>query len=189
MTMKLYLVNVGFLLLFVANSLFAIEFNQVQAEKSTLTFAYQQMGVSMEGKFRKLSAKVTFDPAKLGSALAQIEIKPADIDTGLADADTEALGKKWFNASAYPSAKFVSNSVKSLGGNRFQALGKLTIKGKSQDISTDFTFRQEGKNGIFDGGFTLQRLDYAIGEGEWADVSAVANPVKITFHLVVTSGK
>lgn len=184
--------NIRYLLLLLAiaaNSLFAAEFSQVQADKSTLTFAYKQMGVAMDGRFRKFTAKISFDPAKATAAHAQIEVNPADIDTGLSDADSELLGKKWFNTRAFPGAQFVSSSVKPLGGNRYEALGKLTIKGRAQDVTAIFTFKQEGSAGIFDGAFTLQRLDYAIGEGEWADVSAVANEVRIMFHIAATAAK
>ncbi len=163
----------------------AVELNQVQSDKSTLVFAYKQMGVPMEGRFRKFVARIAFDPAKLGEAQAQIEVYPADIDTGLSDADAEVLGKQWFNAKAYPSAQFSATGVKALGDNRYEALGKLTLKGKSQDVSALFTFKPEGGTaGVFDGAFTLKRLDYKIGEGAWADVSAVANEVQIKFHIV-----
>lgn len=169
------------------NSTHADEFNQIQNNKSTLTFAYKQMGVPMEGKFRKFAARIAFDPDRISAAQAQIEVNPADIDTGLSDADTEVLGKLWFNTKVYPSAQFVATGVKVLGGNRYEALGKLTLKGKSHDVSALFTFKTEGTAGIFDGAFTLKRLDYAIGEGEWTDVSAVANEVQVKFYIVANA--
>ena len=165
----------------------AVEYNQVQSDKSTLAFAYKQMGVPMEGRFRKFAARIVFDPARLSEAQAQIEAYPADIDTGLSDADTEVLGKQWFNAKVYPSAQFVATSVKALGGHRYETLGKFTLKGKSQDVSVLFTFKPEGAAGVFDGAFILKRLDYAIGEGAWSDVSAVANEVQIKFHIVANA--
>lgn len=177
------------LLLIASASAHAAEFNQVQADKSTLAFAYKQMGVPMEGKFHKFVARIAFDPDRISAAQAQIEVNPANIDTGSSEADAEVPGKLWFNTKVYPSAKFVATGVKALGGNRYEALGKLTLKGKSQDISAFFTFKPEGAVGIFDGVFILKRLDYAIGEGEWADVSAVANEVQVKFHIVVNAAK
>lgn len=162
----------------------AVEFNQVQPKKSALTFAFKQMGVPMEGKFRRFTASLSFDPARPDAATAQFEVNLAGIDTGDREADTEVMGKQWFNASAFPSARFVSTGVRALGGNRYEALGKLTLKGKTQDVVAPFTFRQDGHSGVFDGTLALKRLDYAIGEGAWADVSAVANEVQIKFHVV-----
>ncbi len=181
---RYFLPLIGLLLIGAPFHAQAVEFNQMQIDKSTLTFAYKQMGVPMEGKFRKFVARIAFDPTRLSAAQAQIEVNPADIDTGLSDADAEVLGKPWFNAKVFPNAQFVATGVKALGDNRYEALGKLTLKGKSQDVSAIFTFKPEGAAGVFDGAFILKRLDYAIGEGAWADVSAVANEVQIKFHIV-----
>ncbi len=184
---RYFLPLIGLLLVWAPIHAQSIEFNQVQTNNSTLTFAYKQMGVPMEGKFHKFVARIAFDPAKISSAQAQIEVDLASIDTGLSDADAEVLGKQWFNAKAYPSAQFVATGVKALGGNRYEVLGKFTLKGKSQDVSALFTFKPEGTVGVFDGVFILKRLDYAIGEGAWADVSAVANEVQIKFHIVANA--
>jgi len=172
------------LLASLAGNATAVEFSQVQPDKSTLTFGYKQMGVPSDGKFRKFAAAIAFDPAKPAAATAQLEIELASIDTGSKEGNDEVVGKQWFNVKSFPTAKFVSSSVKPLGGNRYEVAGKLTLKGKTQEVSAPFTVKQEGAVAVFDGGFTLKRLDYAIGEGPWADVGTVANEVQITFHVV-----
>ncbi|MFA6203090.1 MAG: YceI family protein [Gallionella sp.] len=159
----------------------AVEYNQVVPAQSALSFGYRQMGVAMEGKFTKFSAQLAFDPAKLTSARASIDVNLASIDTGSTDADEEVAGKKWFNAKTYPLASFVSSGVKFMGGNRYQATGKLTIKGKTLDVTAPLTF--DGR--AFDGSFTLKRLAYGIGTDEWADLGTVADEIQIKFHLVV----
>lgn len=174
-------------LLVPALSVQAAEFSQVQADKSSLTFVSKQMGVPVEGKFRKFTTTIAFDPAKASTASARIELDMASIDAGSQEANDEVVGKQWFNVKVFPGARFVSTGVKSLGGNRYEAAGKLTIKGKAQDVTAPFTFRQEGAIGVFDGGFILKRLDYAIGEGVWADVGTVANEIQIRFHVTAGS--
>ncbi len=165
----------------------AVEFKQVQANESSVTFFYTQMSVPLDGKFNQFSAQVSFDPAKLDKAQARIDINVATIDTGSAEANEEVVGKQWFNAKAFPTASFISTGIKALGGNRYQASGKLTIKGKTLDVVTPVTFQQQGSRGVFDGAFGIKRLDYAIGEGEWSDVSTVANEIQIKFHIVVNA--
>ncbi|WP_035382489.1 YceI family protein [Ferriphaselus sp. R-1] len=175
------------LLLCLASSAGAAEFKQLLPAESSVTFAYKQMGVPMEGRFGKFNAQLSFDPAKLTTAQARLDIALASLDTGVAEADQEAAGKLWFNTAAFPTASFVSSGIKALGGNRYEASGKLTLKGRTLDIVTPVTFSTNGAKGAFDGAFSIRRLDYKIGEGEWADVSAVANEVQIKFHLVVTA--
>lgn len=165
----------------------ALEFSQVQSDKSSVSFSYKQSGIAMDGKFRKLTAKIAFDPAKTASASAQIEIDLSSIDAGSSEADEEVAGKLWFNTKSFPMARFTSTGVKTLGGNRFEASGKLTIKGKTTDVIAPFTFKQESLGGkpvaSFDGGFTIKRLEYAVGEGLWADVNAVANEIQVKFRI------
>lgn len=163
----------------------AVEFKQVQTNESSVTFFYKQMNVPLDGKFNRFSAQISFDPAKIDKAQAHIDINVASIDTGSAEANEEVVGKQWFNAKAFPTASFVSTGIKALGGNRYQASGKLSIKGKTLDVVTPVTFQQAGSRGVFDGTFSIKRLDYAIGEGEWTDVSTVANEIQIKFHIVV----
>lgn len=172
-------------LLMAASSVAALEFTQVRPAESRLSFAYEQMSVPMDGRFSGFSAQLNFDPAKLARASARIDVDIASIDTGSTEADAEVVGKAWFDAKRFPKVTFVSSGIRALGGNRYEASGKLSIKGKTRDVVTPVTFQSSGNKGIFEGGFTIRRLDYAVGEGMWADVSAVADQVKINFRIVV----
>lgn len=164
----------------------AVEFNRVQANESMVTFAYRQMGVNMEGTFGRFSAEAVFDTDKPTGAHARIEVGIAAIDTGVDEANDEVQGKKWFDTAAHPAARFVSTGVRALGGNRYEATGRLTIKGTTRDVVAPFTFTPSGTRGVFDGALTIHRLDYRIGEGEWADTGIVADEIRIMFHLVLT---
>ena len=174
-------------LMLIAGHASALEFKQVQTNESAVTFGYKQMGVPLDGKFNKFAAQIAFDPAKLANAQARIDIDVASIDTGSTDADEEVAGKLWFNTKAFPAASFVSTGIKALGGNRYQATGKLSIKGKTREVTTPVTFQAAGTRATFDGAFAIKRLDYAIGEGEWTDVSTVADEIQIKFHIVVNA--
>ena len=174
-------------LMMIAGHVSALEFKQVMMNESTVTFGYKQMGVPLEGKFNKFAAQVSFDPARISQAQAHIEINVASIDTGSAEANDEVLGKLWFNAKTFPTASFISSGIKPLGGNQYQATGKLTIKGKPLDVTIPVTFQSNGNRALFEGTFTIKRLDYAIGEGEWTDVSTVANEIQIKFQLAVNA--
>lgn len=163
----------------------AAEFGTLQADKSTLTFVSKQMGVPVEGAFRKFTAQIRIDPARPEAGHAQIDIDLAGIDAGSAEADDEVKGKSWFNVREFPRASFVSSSVKALGGGRFEAGGRMTIKGKTVEIRAPFTLKQEKDVLILDGTFPLKRLDYGIGSGVWGDTSVVADEVLVKFHFIL----
>lgn len=167
----------------------AVEYNQVLPDKSAINFTYKQMGVGMDGRFRKFSAQLNFDPARATAAKATFDVDLASIDTGAEDADQEVAGKQWFNTKAFPTAHFASSGVKALGGNRYEVAGKLTIKGRTQDVVAPVTFTAQGSQGVFDGSFTIRRGDFSIGEGAWAAFDTVANDIQIKFHILANAGK
>jgi len=158
--------------------------NAVDLDKSAITFISKQMGVPVEGKFGKFSLQLAFDPAKPGEGRVRVELDAASIDTGSEEANDEVKGKGWFDVKSHPAVRFVSSSVKSLGANRYEVGGKLTIKGHTRDLVAPFTFKPAGSAAVFDGVFTLKRLDYGIGEGVWSDTATVADEVQVKFHIM-----
>ena len=184
----LYKTVVVFTLLF--NVAHSAEFNTLRTEQSRVDFGYKQMNVPMEGRFKRISGQLRFDPAAPAYAKVTLDIDLTSIDTGSAEGDEEVANKQWFNTKQFPAARFVSTSVKPLGNNRFQVTGKMSIKGKTHDVTTPTTFSQHGAAGVFDGSFMLKRADYGIGEGMWTDFGTVANDVQIKFRLVaLAAGK
>lgn len=167
----------------------AVEYQQIQADQSAITFAYQQMGVAMDGKFSRFTAQLKFDPASPAAAQATIDVDLASIDVGSAEGNEEVAGKPWFNTAAFPAARFMASHVKALGDHRYEVTGSLTIKGKTQDIVVPATFTAQGQTGVFAGGFTLRRADFAIGEGPWAAFDVVANEVQIQFQITANAGE
>ncbi|MBU3724712.1 MAG: YceI family protein [Burkholderiaceae bacterium] len=182
--MKRFIACMAMLTAFAAH---AAEYNQVQLDKSAINFTYQQMGVKMDGKFKKFAAKLSFDPAKPSAAKAVFDVDLASIDTGSDESDQEVAGKAWFNTKAFPVARFVSGAVKSLGGNKYEVLGQLTIKGKTQEVVVPATFTAQGKGGVFDGAFVIRRGDFSIGEGAWAKFDILANDIQIKFRINASS--
>jgi len=167
----------------------AVEYKAVQPEKSKVTFQYKQMGVGMDGHFKKFAAQLNFDPAKPAAAQAQIEIDLASVDAGSSDADDEVVGKGWFNVKAFPKATFVAKQIKTTGANQFEVTGALTIKGKSQEIKFPLKLVAQGSTAVLSGGFVMRRADFAIGEGMWAKFDVVANDIQVNFQLTAISGK
>ena len=167
----------------------AAEFNVVQADKSRVAFVSKQMGVPVEGGFKKFVAQIALDPAKPEAGRAQIDIDLASIDAGSAEANDEVKGKAWFNTSMYPTAKFVASGVKALGNGRFEAKGQMTIKGKTRDVVAPFTYKTEGANVVIEGAIPVLRLQYGVGDGLWSDTATVADEVQVKFRFTLAAGK
>jgi polyisoprenoid-binding protein YceI len=174
------------LMVFIALPCAAVHAQKVDYSKSEITFVAKQLGVPLDGRFRKFAAQIAFDPARPAEAKASIEVELSSIDTGLPEGDAEVTKRTWFNVAAFPMAKFQSTSVKKTGPDRYEVKGALSIKGISNEVMALVTVKQAGKTRTFEGGFSLFRLRYKIGEGIWADTETVADEVPVRFRIVTT---
>ena len=156
--------------------------------QSRIGFTYRQMNVPVEGSFRKFRGDLHFDDKRPEASRAEFEVDLTSIDTGTPDGDAEAQRKDWFNTAAQPSARFVSTGVKRLAPDRYQITGKLTIKGHTQEIGVPTGITRTGNTRAYTGSFVLKRLQFAIGEGVWADVETVADDIEVRFRIVQNTG-
>jgi polyisoprenoid-binding protein YceI len=159
---------------------------KVAVDRSEIRFAFRQMNVPVEGRFRRFDASVVFDPAKPESTKAEFEVDLGSIDLGNAEGETEARRKPWLYVEAFPKAKFVAASVKATGPGRYVASGPLSIKGHTQNISAPFTFVEKGGMRTVEGGFALKRLQFRIGDGPWVDTETVADEITVRFKFVIS---
>ena len=165
------------------------EFSVLRPQQSSVIFVSRQMGVPVEGSFRKFTANIAVDPARAETGTARIDIDLASIDTGSDEANEEVAGKAWFDTGNHPVARFVSSSVTRTGNSRYEVTGRMSIKGRTLNIKAPFTLKQEDNALIVDGMFPLRRLDYGIGSGVWSDTDTVADEVQIRFRFTVTAPK
>ena len=167
-------------------SAFAQPAAQLVAAQSEIVFTTRQMGVPVEGKFGKFSAQIALDPRKPEGGRVSFAIDTGSARFGAAETDAEVPKAVWLNVAKFPQATFESTSVKGLGGGKFEVAGKLSIKGSTQDMTVPVTVLQAGANSTASGTFTIQRLAFKVGDGEWADTQVVANDVAVRFKLVLT---
>lgn len=154
--------------------------------QSEIVFVSKQMGVPVEGKFKKFDAQVAFDPAKLATSKIAFTVDTGSATLGVKETDAELPKPTWFNVSKFPQATFQSTTIKSVGAGKYEVAGKLNVKGASQDVIVPVTLTQSGAATTATGAFVIKRLAFKIGENEWADTSMVADEVQVKFKLALT---
>lgn len=164
----------------------ALAQQQLVPAQSEVQFTARQMGVPLDGHFKKFSAQVAFDPAKLATSKITFTVDTGSATLGSRETDAELPKPTWFNVPKFPQATFESTSIKALGGGKFEVAGKLTIKGHVRDVVVPVALTQAAGTTTAAGSFVIKRLDFKIGEGDWADTSMVANDVTVKFKLAVT---
>jgi polyisoprenoid-binding protein YceI len=154
--------------------------------QSEIAFTSRQMGVPVDGRFRKFDAQVVFDPKQPEAARIGLTIDLASVAIGVAETEAEIARPDWFDTRKFPQATFQSGAVRPAGAGRYEIAGRLTIKGASQDVVVPVTLAQNGAATTASGSFVVRRLDFRIGDGDWKDTSMVANDVQVRFRLVLT---
>jgi polyisoprenoid-binding protein YceI len=158
----------------------------VLVDKSEIRFVAKQLGVNVEGRFRKWKASVVFLPADLAKSKAEFDIDLASIDLASEDSEREIRDRLWFDTTKFPVAHFSSTAIKDLGGDKYEVAGALTLKGVKRDLVVPVTVKKDGAgNRVGEGSFTLLRLDYNIGTGMWADTKTVTNEVAVRVRIVL----
>jgi polyisoprenoid-binding protein YceI len=159
---------------------------KLQPAHSELTFITKQMGVPVDGKFKKFDAALNLDPKKPEAGSVAFSIDMASAALGVPETDSEMPKPIWFNTAKFPQATFQSTAIKGLGGGKFEVSGKISIKGTVRELVVPVSIVQSGANSTASGSFVLKRLEFKIGEEEWSDTTVVANDVMVKFKLVFT---
>ncbi len=154
--------------------------------QSEIVFVSKQMGVPVEGRFKKFDAQLNFDPAKPQTSKIAFTVDTGSASLGVPETDAELPKAVWFNVPKFPQASFQSSAVKGLGGGKYEVAGKLTIKGNSHEVLVPVALTQAGGITTATGTFTIKRLVFKIGEAEWSDTSMVADDVQVKFKLALS---
>jgi polyisoprenoid-binding protein YceI len=152
---------------------------------SEVSFVTKQMGVPVDGRFKKFDAQISLDPKKPETGSVMVSIDTASASLGAPEVDADLPKPIWFNVLKFPQATFKSTAIKGLGVGKFEVAGKLDIKGTVRDVVVPVQITQSGGISTAAGSFVIKRLDYKIGEAEWTDTTVVANDVTVKFKLAL----
>ena len=152
--------------------------------QSEITFVAKQLGVPLNGRFKTFAAQTAFDPKQPATSKVAFQIDLGSVAVN-AESDVELVKPEWFNTAKFPKATFQSSAIKALGGGKFEVTGKLGIKGQTRDLTVPVQVTQAQGLSTATGSFILKRLDFKVGDGDWADPSVVANDVQVKFKLVL----
>ena len=152
---------------------------------SEIGFTTRQLGVPVEGKFTRFSAQIALDPRQPDSGSVGLAIDTGSARFGSAELDAEVPKPTWLNVARFAQASFQSSAIKAVGPGKFEVTGKLSIKGAARDIVVPVQLAQAAGRSTASGAFTIKRLDFKVGEDEWADTSLLANDIQVRFKLVL----
>lgn len=106
---------------------------------SKIGFIVTHMVVSeVEGNFKQFEGKVSTTSDDFNGAEVEFTAQVASVDTDNDRRDNHLRSDDFFNAEKYPTIKFAGKLVKQ--GEKYQLIGKLTMREVSKDVTLDVTY-------------------------------------------------
>ena len=185
MTLRNALLSTALLCSLVAPPVHAATYRYQSNTKSpSLTFSGSYQGETFTGRFGRINADISFDPTSLATSRFDVTIMLASVDTRNSERDDSLRGADFFNVAKMPTAHYLATKFRSLGGNRYAADGTLTLRGVTKPVTLNFVWTA-GVIVALTGDASVNRLDFGVGGGEWADTSTIGNAVKVHTSLVL----
>lgn len=162
----------------------AMAADYAQASGSTLTFSGSYQGEHFLGRFPGFATRLSFDPAKPEKGWLEVVIPLTTASTGIGDYDGELRGPSFFDSARFAQARYSARGFRSLGGGRYAADGTLSLRGIDKPVTLEFTWTP-GPDPVLDGVAIVQRLDFGVGSGDWADTDTLPNAIAIETRVVL----
>jgi polyisoprenoid-binding protein YceI len=161
----------------------------IDARKSNINFATRWAGQAVTGNFRQWGGTIAFDPANLAASKAVITIQTGSALSGTKEANDNLSGSDWFDVRRFPTARYETSSIRSLGGGRYIADGLLTVKGVAYRLALPFTLRISGNVATMTGQATLDRTTIKIGLESDSAAEWVARETVVNVSVVATTSR
>lgn len=155
----------------------------VDRAHSQIAFSGKQTGAAFQGHFEEFNGTITFDAAHPEQGHARIVIAIPSAVSGDRQRDNAMPGHDWFDAASFPSAVFEAQTFRPKGGNAYEAVGTLTIRGVSQPETLPFTLDIHGATAQAKGHLNLIRSSFGVGQGPWATGQWVALEVGVDIDI------
>jgi polyisoprenoid-binding protein YceI len=154
---------------------------EITPVESTIKFDVEA-SVNIVGKFDKWNATLTFTSPELSTAVLDIKIEAATVDTGSGMKNGKLKGKDFFDVEKNPLITFHSAKAVQTGPDTIQFDGDFTIRGVTKQEKLEFTITGKGKGaGTIKGTMAFDRKQYGMNSG--IPFIKIADRVEVTVDL------
>lgn len=160
---------------------------ELDPNESRVVFHYSYEGTPYEGEFKDVSATFDIDPTRPGACAFEVTIPIEEISVDSREVKDYLLDIELFDVDQFPTATFSAENCELQSMSSFVADGTLTIRDVTKPMSFPFEFEVE----MYDGQprfhltseVTIQRLEFGVGQGYWANTAAIPNDVEIEIDV------
>jgi polyisoprenoid-binding protein YceI len=166
---------------------------EIDKAHSNIYFDVRHTYATVRGQFDDFSGTLEFDPDNMAVSTVKFEVKTKSINTGIPNRDNHLRAEEFFAVNKFPIMTFESTGVKKKEGDQYTLMGNLTIKGQTNQIAVVFTYFGMRENPLkkgkmvagFETRFSIDRLEYQVGPGKYAEMGVIGRNVDILISLEV----
>jgi polyisoprenoid-binding protein YceI len=129
-----------------------------------IRFEISNAGIVVDGYFAESSHIIRFDPNDPAASTMEGSALVKSINTGISRRDLHLQGRQYFRSDAYPEIHMRSKRISARGGNQFTGIFEIKIKDIVKEIDIPFRVEKIGNTQHYRARFSLNRLDFGLGE-------------------------
>lgn len=161
-------------------------------EDSRVEFTATVQGTDFTARVADMEGTIAFAVDDLRGSYAKVSVGLPTVTSGSAERDESMLSPLWFDVASFPRAVFESIDIvphDAEGPNHYVARGNLTLRDVTERVIVFFKLTKSTDNdgniiANMEGRFTVNRLDFGIGQGEWQNTNTVAAPVSVRVFVM-----
>jgi len=162
-----------------------------------VNFSVRHFFTPVNGSFEEWDIDLQYDPEHPEKSTVTVTIDISSVNTGNEKRDNHLRSGDWFEVETHPSMTFKSTKVEKVSDNKLVAHGLLNIKGheKQLDLAINLLGTKQipeqmqamlgGSKEVasFEASVSIDRSDFEVGVGFWAETGIVGEKVDITILL------
>ncbi len=159
---------------------------RIEPDASTIKITFDVDNAPREGTFETFRGEALFDPAALEKAELRFEIETASIDLDEPFATDFVKSIDWLFVEEHPTAVYVLQRLERIEGDRFRAIGLMTLRGRTHPVTGELTLAFGADDASAAGQAGFDRKDFNVGVGFSTLFVEIGPEIGVSFDLKAT---
>ena len=165
---------------------------EIDSAHTDVGFSVKHLMIStVRGRFSDVRGTIRLDDDDLATAIVQVEIAAAGIDTRQQQRDDHLRSADFFDVEKFPTIAFESRRIERIKNGRYRVVGDLTIRDVTREVVLDATEEGRGRDPWggerlgFSATTAIDRRDFGLTWNQALETGGfvVGNEIKITLDV------
>lgn len=153
---------------------------------SSIAITFEVDEAPRQGLFETFRGEAQFDPAALDEAALRFEIETESIDLDEPFATDFVKSIDWLFVEEHPVAVYDLQRLERIEGDRFRAIGLLTLRGRTHPVNGELTLNLGDGAATAVGEAGFNRKDFNVGVGFSTLFVEIGPLIGVSFDLKAT---